>query len=149
MESAPKKGMSKGCLVGLIVGLALVAIAVIAAVVIWFYWDDLLKTGVTSTVNEVKIVLANDVPEGVDTVSFNALADAYVEKVNEEVEVSSETLGLVVQQFTGFAADKKIDADEVEASVATFLDAYPELEELWIPAALEEPAVPEDSLSTE
>jgi hypothetical protein len=149
MESAPKKGMSKGCLVGLIVGLALVAIAVIAAVVIWFYWDDLLKTGVTSTVNEVKIVLANDVPEGVDTVSFNALADAYVEKVNEEVEVSSETLGLVVQQFTGFAADKKIDADEVEASVATFLDAYPELEELWTPAALEEPAVPEDSLSTE
>ncbi len=149
MESAPKKGMSKGCLVGLIVGLALLAIAVIAGVLVWVYWGDLLKTGVVSTVNEVKITLANDVPEGLDTVRFNALVDAYVEKVNDEAEPSSETLGLVVQQFTGYVADKKIDAREVEACVATFIDAYPDLEELWTPAVLEEPAAVEDSLSTE
>lgn len=149
MESTPKKGMSKGCLVGLIVGLALIVIVIIIAVLGWIYWPDLIKTGVATTVNEVKVLLADDVPEGVDTVSFNALADAYVEKVNEQEELDAERLALIVQQLSQFADDKKINSDEVEACVEAFIDAYPELEELWTPAAMEEEAAPEDSLSTE
>ena len=149
MENTQSKGMSKGCLIGLIVAAAILLLIIIGLVTCWVYKEDLAKMGATTLVTGLKTELANNQFEDVDTVQFNVIADAFLEKLEQEEQLDLQTYGIFMQSLQGVMADKIFDAEEVPAVVNAFVLYYPELEELRPIFEEAEPPAEEDSLSTE
>ena len=148
MDGEQKKGMSKGCLIGLIVAGALVVIIIIGGITCWVYKDDLAKMGVVTIVNRVKTQISENPVEGVDTVQFNAVTDAFLDKFNES-ELDLEKYSTLIQQFQGFMSNKEISADDVETMQELMIDYYPDLEEMVPPVEIPDTVLIEDTLSTE
>jgi hypothetical protein len=143
-EQPKRKGMSKGCLIGLIVIVVVIILIVIAGITCWVKRDEILKFGITTMVTGVKTELANNPVEGIDTVALNAMADAFVEKTNAS-DVDQEKMALFGQSVQGLLSDKELDSAEVLEFMKAMVDYYPELEEL-MPVPEEPPA---DSTATE
>ncbi|MCP4686343.1 MAG: hypothetical protein GY867_12970 [bacterium] len=148
MENTQKKGMSKGCLVGIIIAAVLVVIAAIGVALIYFYMDDIGKFGVVTLADGVKAGVAENPPEGVDTVRVNAMIDAFVEKVNAAEEDNLVTLSAFMQTVQTVVSDREVDAEEVELTMDAMIDVYPELDTIWRPYVPVD-AETEDSLVTE
>ena len=143
-EQPKRKGMSKGCLIGLIALAVVIVLVVIAGITCYVKKDEILKFGVVTMVTGVKTQLADNPVEGIDTVAVNAMADAFVEKTNAS-EMDPEKMALFGQTVQGLLSDKELDSVEVSEFMKAMVDYYPELEELMpVP---EEPAV--DSVTTE
>jgi len=148
MENTQKKGMSKGCLVGIIIAAVLVVLAIIAIALIYFYKDDIGRFGAVTLAEGIKTELAEKPLEGVDTTRINAVVDAFVEKVNEDESDNLVTLSAFMQTLQGVIADQKIDADEVDRAMDAMIDVYPELDTIWRPYVPDTTEI-EDSLVTE
>ena len=143
-EQPKRKGMSKGCLLGLIALAVVIVLVVIAGITCYVKKDEILKFGVATMVTGVKTELGNNPVEGIDTVAVNAMADAFIEKTNAS-EVDQEKMALFGQTVQGLLSDKVLDSAEVLEFMKAIVDYYPELEELMpVP---EEPAA--DSITTE
>lgn len=146
MGQPEKKGMSKGCLVGLIVGLVLVVIVVGIGLISWMKCDELKKAGVITFVDQVRITLNNDPPEGVDTVLVNSVVEAFTVRLKADT-IAFEQVGLVVQPIQSILEDKTVDAEEAESFVRLLIDFYPELGELAPPEeTMEDTSAVADSL---
>ncbi|HUV30097.1 MAG TPA: hypothetical protein VMY05_03250 [Acidobacteriota bacterium] len=132
MEQTQKKGLSKGCLVALIIVAVLVVIIVVAGLTCWYYKDDLAKMGATTGVSGVKDLMAQTPPEGIDTAQFNALADAFLVKLNEE-PLDYEKYAGFMQALQGVIDDKAISTDEAERLADAMIVYYPDLTEQYQP----------------
>ncbi len=148
MENAQKKGMSKGCLVGIIIAAVLVVVVIVCAALFYVYRDDLGKFGAVGLANQVKTQLAENPADGVDTVRVNAVIDAFVAKVNEDESEMLAVLGSFMQTVQPLTSDEEVDADDVELAMDAMIDVYPELDTIWRPFVPEE-TLTEDSLTTE
>lgn len=148
MENAPKKGMSKGCLILLIVGSAIVILAILGALTCWYFKDDLAKMGSSTLVNGLKTELGTSDFEDVDTVQFNAMADAFMAKMNAEDPLDWDRYALFMGAIQNVMEDKSFGADEVPIIEDAFIMYYPDLE-IMLPAPPEEPVFEEDSLGNE
>lgn len=149
MENAKKGGMSKGCLVGLIIAGILIVIAIVAVVLIYMYKDEMVKVGATTMTNEVKRMVAENPPEGYDTVAVNAFADAFNEKITADTTLNLQSLGLWIQQLQPLIEDKEVSASDLETIADGMVRMYPELEDarpMEAPAEMEEAV---DSMTTE
>ena len=141
-----KKGMSKGCLVALIIGGVLLVL--IIAIAAWIYSNLNSMTKMT-TVAVVSEVQATDFDEGVDTVRVNAVANAFIEKLNALEEVDLQQLGMFMQQIQSITSDELIDVDESEVFIEAMVDFFPELEGLAQPADDPDIVTEEDTTTTE
>ena len=149
MENAKKGGMSKGCLVGLIIAGILVVIAIVAVVLIYMYKDEMVKVGVTTMTGEVKRMVAENPPEGYDTVAVNAFTDAFNDKLTADTTMDLQSLGLWMQQLQPLIEDQEISGADLETIADGMVRLYPELEDvrpMELPAELEEAV---DSMMTE
>lgn len=124
---AEGKGMSKGCTVALIVAGVILVLIIVAAIIFYVYWGDVVKTGVVTTVNETKSLIAENPPEGVDTTQYNALADAFVERFNPD-SIKAEAYGPVILQFSKAIEDKHLTGDEVRQLGEAMIGLYPDLQ---------------------
>lgn len=127
-----KKGMSKGCLVALIVGLVLLVLVVGAGLVCWYKKDAFLKAGTVTMVNSITAELANNPVEGVDTVLVNQVASGFITKINES-EIDLQQFGQFAQDIQRLMDDKVVDADEADQFIDMMVDYYPELRDLLPP----------------
>jgi len=148
MEGNQKKGMSKGCLVGLIVAGVILVIIIIAGITCYVYKDDLAKMGVVTIINGFKTEMATNPIEGVDTVQFNAMADAFVTKFNEE-EIDYEKYAAFFQQIQLMMEDKEIDAEETDELKRLMANYYPDLEEYLPAPEMPDTLFPEEEEATE
>lgn len=129
---AEGKGMSKGCTVALIVVGVILVLVIALAVTCYFYWGDAVKMSANALVGEAKTVLAQDPPEGVDTVQFNALADAFVERFDPE-NLRPDEYGPMLSQFGEAIKDKRLTADEVQQMSDAMVLLYPDLQRYVAP----------------
>ena len=130
MENTQSKGMSKGCLIGLIVGGILVVIIAIGLTTCWIYKDDLVKMGGATLVNGLKAELVTHEYESIDTVQFNAIADAFLQAQDQDIQFNIEGYMLFMQSLQGVMSNKVFDEDEIPVIIDAFIEYYPELEEL-------------------
>lgn len=130
MEAAQKKGMSKGCLVALIIVAAVVVLVAIGMGTCWYYKDDLMKMAATTAINELKTKIAEAPPEGVDTVYFNALADGFSAKMKDDDKIDMVKYSGLIQTLQDAARGAALDADMVEQVERGMTSYYPELEEI-------------------
>ena len=151
MEGNQKKGMSKGCLIGLIVAGVIIVLIVVGLITCWVYKDDLAKMSIVTVINGFKTELAGQPVEGVDTVQFNALTDAFITKFNED-KIDYTKYTDFLQKLQTMASTKEITADEVTNLEQMMVDYYPDLAgylpEQEMPDSLipEEEANPDDEI---
>lgn len=146
MENAQGKGMSKGCLVALIIAGSLVVVVIILMVTCYIYKDDLAKMAANTLVNGLKVDLAKNESPDIDTVQFNSMADAFVDRLEDEKPLNFEAYSEFMGTLQTVMRDKKFAADEVEVVEDAFVQYYPELKEL-LPKVNKEPKAGIDSAS--
>ncbi|MFH1372431.1 MAG: hypothetical protein ABII79_01345 [bacterium] len=147
-EGTAKKGMSKGCLVALIVVAAVLLVVIIGGVVIYLEKDSLTRQGASTLVTDIKDKVNQNPAPGVDTVRFNAVADGFVAKLDES-EIKVEEILPFLQSTQAMAADRTLDSLESEQLLQSMIDFFPELEQLLPPPVIEDTTLTEDSLVTE
>lgn len=132
MEQVPKKGMSKGCMVALIVVGVLLLLIIIVAVTCYMKRDDLAKFGAATIVGSLKTELRQHPVENLDTTQFFALGDAFASKLKTDTldYTKYSRFMSAVQTVLG---DKKLDADEVKTLTDEMVRYYPDLESLVTP----------------
>lgn len=145
-EVQAKKGMSKGLLIALIVVGVVVLLVVIAGITCYLKREELVRYGAVISINSVKTEVNDNPVEGVDTVRVNAVADAFVEKLQES-KLDFDKCGRFVRTVQAIMSDKKVDSDEAEDIVQAMIEYFPELEEMAPIEYLEDSTVTEDSLS--
>jgi uncharacterized protein YejL (UPF0352 family) len=144
-EEVQKKGMSKGCLIALIVVGALVLLLVIAAIVCYAKKDDLARYGAATLVNGVKTELHKNPVEGVDTTQINVVAAAFLEKLNES-KLDYNKYGRFMQSIQPILEDKKVDSVEAEKFIQAMVEYFPELKELLPAKEVEDTTAAADSV---
>ena len=147
-EEVQRRGMSKGCLIALIVVGALVLLLVIAGITCYVKRDDLARYGAATLVNGIKTQLNEKPPEGLDTTQVNAMADAFLEKLNES-EIDYNQYGRFMQSIQSIPADEKVDSAEVEVFIQAMIEYFPELEELLPAEESSDTITVEDSITIE
>ena len=149
MEEAKKSGMSKGCMVGLIIGASLLLIVIIASLTCWYYKDDLLKMGGTQMLNNVKMRLAEgQVPE-VDSMQFNAVADSFITILQQDEEFDLKGFGQFIVKTQEQGTSEELDAEDIQTVMDAMFEFYPDLEGM-LPAVEDEPSgLIEDSLESQ
>jgi len=149
-EQIEKKGMSKGCLIGLIVAGVLLLLVIIGGVTCWMNKDALARYGAVTMVQGVRTMIAANPAEGVDTVSVFAATDAFVEKLKNDEEVKAENIGMFMQALQPIVTDELVDANETQQFVESMVDMYPDLAELVAePEIIDSIFIPEDSTVAE
>jgi len=152
METTQKKGMSKGCMVALIVGGVLLVIVIIIVALGAVYWEDLKRLPAKQAITVMKDSLAENPVEGVDTVRFNSLADGFVEKLNSKDELDPQVYSSLLLEIQTVVSDEEFDSTEVrqisEGIIRLFPDlAYPESHmEVPVDSLMEDSTAYTDSL---
>lgn len=134
-EEVKKQGLSKGCLIGLIVVGILLLIIIIASITCYMKREDIAKFAVTTIISGAKESLASEPVPGVDTTQFNALADAFMQKL-DETPLDGERYTAFFQKIQSIPVDEKVDSVEVVLLVEAMCEYFPELRErfpLWPP----------------
>lgn len=151
MKLGQTGGLSKGCMIGLIIGIIVVVLVAIGIFLVYFYMDDLAKTGANAIVQQVKTTIVNEAAEGVDTARFNAVADPFMAKLAEDTATSAEDLQYMLMQAQTVLEDEKVDSAEIETLITSMITIYPELVDR-LPKMIEEPdslMMEEETLTTE
>lgn len=127
-EVAQKKGMSKGCLIGLIVVGVLLILIIAISITCYVKREDLAKFGVVTVVTGMKQMVAKEPPQGIDTVQFDAVSDAFVSKLKES-KLNTEKFAAFMKEIQTIASDKKVDSSEAVQFINAVYDYFPELKD--------------------
>ena len=126
----PKKGLTKGCTIALIVGG--VVIVVLAGIIILIMTKGERWAYKMAANTERTLIMAKPI-DGIDTIAVNKVADQFLKNL-EIGEVDSEKMIPFGSFVTQFATDTKVDSAEAVAYVHAMIECYPELAELYQPA---------------
>ena len=108
-----KKGMSKGCLIALIIGLVILFI-VVALSVICIVFKDEIKGAVLERLTEtVATEIKNNLPDGITADEVDSLMKEFKDAYASD-KISQEDLGQVSSMVSSMMSDKKIDKDEAK-----------------------------------
>ncbi len=128
-QTEPKKGLTKGCTVALIVGG--VVVVVIAGIVLLLMFKG-EKWAYKMAANTERTLIMSKPIEGFDTVAVNKVAGEFL-KILESGEVVTEKMLPFAGFVQQFATDTKIDSTEVAAFIQAMIDCFPELAEFYQP----------------
>jgi hypothetical protein len=137
-------GMSKGCIIALIITGAILLIVIIAGITCYVYREDIAKGTAGVIVNGVKKQLAEKPIEGVDTVKFDAIADTFLDKL-DKTKLDPEKFRDFMVSAQQVASTKALSAADVSKLVDAMVLYFPDLKEMASPVAPAEPAEPQDS----
>lgn len=135
LPGTKKKGMSTGCIVGLVV----VGVLIIAVLLIGFWCmknpDTIVKLSMPSFVTGMKAQLIANPIDGVDTVTFDAVADGFLEKLGADEALDMERMRPFLLKVQTTAQNmENISADDVSELTGLMAEFYPDLKGL-IPEA--------------
>jgi len=131
-EVMTKKGMSKGCLVALIVAGVIVVLVGATVILISIYKDEFVKFGVSTLVNGVKTEAKRSPEIGADSVVINAVADAFMERFEAE-EIDQQKMDVMAVHVQEIMADTEVNSEEIKRFVNAMIEYYPELADLVPP----------------
>lgn len=133
-----RRGLSKGCLVGLIVAGVLLTLIIILAVTCYVKRDDLARWGTKTVVDGLKTELRTNAASGINTEQFVTLADSFLVRLNSG-QVPTEKLASLMQVAQNVISDRKFDSAEVVQLSDAMIELFPDLAQ-FRPSAPAEPA---------
>lgn len=130
-EVAQKKGLSKGCMVTLIVTGIVLVVAVALAITCYVKRNDLIKFAFVNGVANLKTEINKlDMP-GVDTVAFNAVTDEFIRRVNAEPELNLEQFSTLAPTLQSTRINKDSDSAVVGVLLEAMYSVYPDLKDVY------------------
>ncbi|NOY89002.1 MAG: hypothetical protein GXO93_06370 [FCB group bacterium] len=145
-EEVKKKGLSKGCLIGLIVVGALLVLIIILTITCYAKREDLAKFAAVTIVNGAKNIVAKTPPQGIDTVQFDAVVDSFIQKINK-APFDKEKYATFFRKIQSVSSDKKIDSTEAIQMMQAMYDYFPDLKKLPSPEKTSDSTAVPDTLS--
>ena len=119
-----KKGMSKGCLIALIV-CAIIAVIIIAmAVVCYVYKDEIIEAGLSQMTDTLAAEIIKDLPEGISEQNVTNLMDEFKQAIKEQKidQVEMEQLGVTFQTIMGDEVITKDEGKEILNQIREAID---------------------------
>ncbi len=106
-----KKGMSKGCLIALIVGLVILFIVVAAGVVCYVYRDELGDMFLNKMTDKIVVDIKANLPEGVTAEDVENTVNDF-KKAFKEGKIDQAEIQKISETVQKALEDKKIDQEE-------------------------------------
>lgn len=129
-QAPPKgKGMSRGCLIGLIALGVLLVLIIGAGITCYVLRDEMGKSAAIFMINEIKQEVAVDPPSGVDTTHFNRVMDEFLARMQAD-SLNLQKLGTFFQTIQSVPEDSKVDSAEVQLLIDAMINYYPSLEDV-------------------
>lgn len=129
MEETPKKKMSKGCMVGLIIAGVIVLLLIAVVIIGYSYRENIAKFGVVTIVNQVKTQLATQPVDGVDTVQYNAVADGFLERFADDT-VRAEGIQELMPALQA-ASSSDHTPEDISRIIEAMIQYYPDLADVY------------------
>ncbi len=129
MEQVPKKGMSKGCMVALIIGIVLLVIIIAIGITCYLKRDSFIKWGTQSALTMVKAEMAKTPVPGVNTEKFGVMVDSFLTRIAAE-PLDYQKYQSFVPVLQKIGGDKQIDQAEVAELVNAVVTYFPDMEPL-------------------
>jgi hypothetical protein len=109
--SDEKKGMSKGCMIVLIIVSVIILLVIASSIVCYIKRDQLMEWGILKMTSETETLVAADPPEGVTAEEVHSLIATFTQNLKDKKIGPTEMQGLALfmQEIWG---DRKIDKDE-------------------------------------
>ena len=146
-----KKGLSTGCIVGIVVVAVIVIVIVVGGITCYVYRQELAKKGAEQVLVIVKSKVAATAPAEVDTVAFNAIADGFMTNLNEEDFGEDEDrmmeLSGFLTQIQPLAGADSVSVEQVARLQEAMVGMYPDLAELVVPTPIDSLLAPDSVLS--
>jgi hypothetical protein len=141
---AQKKGLSKGCTIGLIVGGIILVLVVAVIILIIAKKDDLAAWAYSKAVIHEKTLIAKSEIPGIDTVEVNRIADEFLIRVDTAryTQFELNPFMLFVQEY---GTDEKMDSAEAVAFLNAMVESFPDLSQYQKTGASDDTAEPEDT----
>ncbi len=106
-----KKGMSKGCLIALII-VAIIAVIIIAlSIVCYIYKDELIEAGLTKMTDTLSSEIIKDLPEGIAEQDVDALMDDFRQAIKEQ-KINKSEIQQLSTSFQEIMQDGVISQEE-------------------------------------
>lgn len=134
MEETKKKGLSKGCIIGIVIASVLIVLVVGGGILCYANKDALIKMGMSTVVGGVKVQLEENPIEGFDNETYNVIADRFLEKLDADEELDPEKMQAFALQMQAVGQSmENLSASDVSNFMQAMVDYYPELKE-YLPA---------------
>lgn len=111
LKAVPKRGMSKGCLVGLIVVGVLAVLILVLGSLAYFYWEDIANWGLEKTTEMIAMEIKANLPEEFTEQDVDDLFDK-LKRALKNKEIDATKIQMLATQFQTYLEDQKIDEDE-------------------------------------
>ena len=121
LKATPKKGMSRGCLIGLIVVGILAVIVIGSSIVCYVYRAELLEFGLEKTTDMIALEIKANLPEEFTEAEIDELFDRLRKAVMSE-EIDPTRIQNLATQFQSYLEDQKIDVDEARKLIEEIKD---------------------------
>ena len=147
MEETKKNGLSKGCIVGIVIVGVIVVLMVVGGILCYANKDALIKMGMSTVVSSVKVQLAEPTVVGVDTVAYcttlgidtvayNAVADGFLKKLDAEEELDPDKMAAFGAQMQALSTRMdNLTAKDINSFMDAMIEYYPDLKDL-VPAEI-------------
>ncbi len=144
----PRKGMSKGCLVALIIVGAIVLLVAVGVGYVCMNKEKVIIAGAKFLVSGMTSELKQSPVEGVDSDRFNRVCAAFLVRIDEPPQ-NLEDIALFAQTAGAVIQNRPYTAEQIERFVQAMITCYPELAEVAGPAIPTEAAPEPDTLTTD
>ncbi len=106
-----KKGMSKGCMIALIIGLVILFIIIALGVVCYVYKDELVQMGLNKMTEKIVTDIKANLPEGITAEDVDKTVDDFT-KAFKDGKIDKAEIQSISNLIQKAYEDKKIDQDE-------------------------------------
>lgn len=128
------KGLSKGCIIGIVVASVVILTILMGGYWIWSNKDTIIKQSAIYTINTVKNQLTEKPIEGVDAERFVAVADLFVKRLDQDEAMNPEKLQGLAMSIQAVAQNiENPSAEMMNSLLEGMLAYYPDLAELLPP----------------
>jgi len=114
MVTEEKKGMSKGCLIALIVGGILAILVIGLGIVCYVYQDELINWSLGKTTDIIAQEIKANLPQDVTEQEVDDVMNKFKEAIKEK-RLNSGEIQKIALAFQNALNDKKIDSIEAKS----------------------------------
>jgi hypothetical protein len=121
-------GLSKGCLIGIIIASSLLFLAIVTGITCYVYREDLAKWAASYSMNGLKGEAAKH-PEILDTARFDSFVDSFAVRLKErpfDAVAYSSFMG-AMQPVPKWIEDHKLDSAELNSVFDAMVTYFPDL----------------------
>ncbi|MBD3256847.1 hypothetical protein GF377_00345 [candidate division GN15 bacterium] len=123
-------GMSKGCVVGLIIVGVLAILVIALGVVCWVYKDDMARMPINAVLTQMNTHLDENEVAGVDPDAFQEMSDEFRSRIEQEENLFNDRYGVFMTAIQDLASKSEFNAEDYQTVTEAMVGYYPDMEDM-------------------